>query len=306
MTMSAAGADARSGQARSVPPCDCSRLVHVLDTTLALVLSLVSTFVINLAYLREHDAAAALPALSLRRPRESIRLLLSNRGWLGGFAMESIGFGLYVAALALAPLALVQSVGAGGIGLLAVASARLARRPMTRREMIGAGTATAGLLCLGISLSGGVGGGGRAGSIVPILVWLAGCVAAAAAVRAVAQRSGDWAASYGIAGGLLFAVGDISTKLATQGGARVGFVLPLVGGYVLGTAMLQLGYQRGAALAIAGVATLLTNALPIAAGTVLLGEPIPGGVLGALRIAAFAIVVAGAIVLARPETSRGR
>jgi len=74
---------------------------------------------------------------------------------------------------------------------------------------------------------------------------------------------------------------------------------------VLGTALLQLGYQRGGALTIAGVATLLANALPIAAGTVLLGEPIPGGVLGVLRIAAFAIVIAGAIVLARPETSRG-
>ena len=121
-------------------------------------------------------------------------------------------------------------------------------------------------------------------------------------MRGVASGRGDRGVSYGIAGGLLFAVGDISTKLATQGGARVAFVLPLVGGYLLGTALLQLGYQRGAALTIAGIATLLANALPIAAGTVLLGEPVPGGVLGALRIAAFAIVVAGAIVLARPET----
>ena len=122
----------------------------------------------------------------------------------------------------------------------------------------------------------------------------------------LAARSGDWGTSFGIAGGLLFAVGDISTKLATQGGPRVAFALPLVGGYVLGTAMLQLGYQRGGALTIAGIATLLANALPMAAGTVLLGEPIPGGLLGLLRIAAFAIVIVGAIVLARPQTSGGR
>jgi hypothetical protein len=54
-------------------------------------------------------------------------------------------------------------------------------------------------------------------------------------------------------------------------------------------------------LTVAGIATLLTNALPIAAGTVLLHEPVPTGVLGVLRILAFATVTAGAIILARPE-----
>jgi len=64
---------------------------------------------------------------------------------------------------------------------------------------------------------------------------------------------------------------------------------------------LQLGFQRGGALATAGVATLLTNALPIAAGTVVLGEPVPSGAYGAVRIVAFAAVTIGAILLARPE-----
>jgi hypothetical protein len=52
---------------------------------------------------------------------------------------------------------------------------------------------------------------------------------------------------------------------------------------------------------VAGLATLLTNALPIAAGSVVLDEPVPSGPLGGLRIAAFAAVVAGAALLARPE-----
>jgi hypothetical protein len=70
--------------------------------------------------------------------------------------------------------------------------------------------------------------------------------------------------------------------------------------YLLGTSLLQVGYQRGAALTIAGIATLLTNALPIAAGPVLLNETLPEGGLGVLRILAFATVSAGAILLARP------
>lgn len=275
----------------------------VLRTAFALSFALASTVIVNLAYLLEQGAAATLPPLSLRRPIASLRLLLADRRWLRGFAMETVGFGLYVAALALAPLALVQSIGAGGIGLLAFAAARVQARRMTRPEATGAALSVGGLLCLGGSLSAGVGSGGR-GATLPIVAWLAGSVALAVLVRLAARR-GQQAASFGIAGGLLFSVGDISTKLATQGGARTAFAVSLVGGYVLGTAMLQLGYQRGGALTVAGVATLLTNALPIAAGTVLLGESVPGGALGALRIAGFAIAVAGAVVLARPDRARG-
>jgi len=75
-------------------------------------------------------------------------------------------------------------------------------------------------------------------------------------------------------------------------------------GYSLGTAFLQLGYQKGGALTVAGLATLLTNALPIAAGTVVLGEPVPSGVFGGVRIVAFTAVTLGAILLARPDRTR--
>jgi drug/metabolite transporter (DMT)-like permease len=110
----------------------------------------------------------------------------------------------------------------------------------------------------------------------------------------------------GIAGGLLFSIGDFSTKLATQGGTRFAFAVTLIIGYTLGTSLLQLGYQRGAALTVAGLATLITNAAPILAGTIVLEEPVPSGLLGALRILAFAAVTAGAILLASPERQDAR
>ena len=98
------------------------------QTAVALVLALVSTTLTNIAYLRQHDAAAALPTLSLRPFVRSVQALLTDRSWLLGFALESPGFALYVVALALAPLTLVQSVAAGGIGILAFVSARMSRR----------------------------------------------------------------------------------------------------------------------------------------------------------------------------------
>jgi hypothetical protein len=271
-----------------------------LPTAVGLALALISTTLISLAYLREHSAVGRLPPLSLARPLSSLRLLLASRAWLAGFAMESGGFALFVAALALAPLALVQSVAAGGIGILAVASARLGRRRLSRRERLGAGVSVAGLLFLSVSLVGG-GDHGAPGSLLNIGLWLGGTVAAAVFVSTVGRAMVGTAAAEGIAGGLLFSCGDISTKLATQGGGRAAFALVAILGYLLGTSLLQIGYQRGAALTIAGVATLLTNALPIAAGPVLLEETLPGGFLGALRVLAFATVIAGAILLARPH-----
>jgi len=267
---------------------------------IALLLALGSTGLVNIGYLREHAAASALPPLSLRRPLASLRLLVADRGWIAGFGMESAGFALYVVALALAPLALVQSAGAGGIGLLAIGSARMRSRPLAAREMLGAGISVLGLLLLALSLIGG-GTHGSSGSLVAIVAWLAASGALAALARAATRGVLGAGTAWGIAGGLLFSVGDISTKVATQGGGRIAFAAALVAGYLLGTSVIQIGYQRGGALSVAGIATLLTNALPIAAGTVLLHEQLPAGALGVLRVIAFATVLGGAVLLARPD-----
>jgi hypothetical protein len=275
-----------------------------VGTAVGLVLALVSTALTNLAYLREHDAAAELPVLCMRRPLHSARLLLEDRSWMLGFAMESTGFLLYAAALSLASLTLVQSIAAGGIGVLAYGSARMGHRQLSRREFFGVVISVVGLGALAVSLAGGS-GEGSGGATGPILIWLGVTAGGAVAVLSLGRRALGIAVANGVAGGLFFSIGDISTKLATQGGARVGFVLTLILGYTLGTALLQVGYQAGGALTVAGVATLLTNALPIAAGALVLDEPVPSGFLGGLRVLAFAAVVAGAVLLARPQKPSG-
>jgi drug/metabolite transporter (DMT)-like permease len=269
------------------------------QTAIALLIALASTTLVNLAYLREQQAVGALPPLSLGRPAHSLRLLLGSARWLVGFAMEAVGFVLYVTALALAPLALVQSVSAGGVGILAFASARAGGRRIGRREAFGAGAAVAGLLLLSLSLIGGA----DSGSPAPLLaagVWLGATFALATLVFLSRRRLGR-AVACAVAGGLFFSGGDIAMKAATQGGVRLAFVGVALPAYVLGTSVLQIGYQSGSALTVAGIATLLANALPILAGPLLFGETLPSGGLGVLRVLAFAAVVAGASLLARPH-----
>jgi hypothetical protein len=76
----------------------------------------------------------------------------------------------------------------------------------------------------------------------------------------------------------------------------------LLAAHGLAFVLLQLGFQHGGAIATAGVVTLFTNAVPIAAGMVVFHDGLPAGALGPLRVLAFAIVIGGAVLLTRPES----
>jgi hypothetical protein len=102
----------------------------------------------------------------------------------------------------------------------------------------------------------------------------------------------------------MYAAGDVGTKAAVGGGARLWFVPALLACHGVAFVCMQLAFQRGGRLATAGLAVLWTNALPILAGTVLFGEALPPGWRGAARIAAFGLVLLGAVALSRPDAGQ--
>ncbi|RDI76197.1 hypothetical protein Gocc_0616 [Gaiella occulta] len=277
-----------------------------MTATLAagLVLAFASAAALNWGYLAQHGETARLPPLSLRRPLLSLRSLFTSLRWLAGFLAGIGGWVLYVAALALAPLSLVQAASAGGIGLLALLVWKTTATPLARREWAGVGVATAGLALLGVSLAGERKSGGH-GSWLVVAAWMALSLAAAALAASPATRRLAAGAGLGIAAGVLYAAGDVGTKAAVAGGPWLLFVPALLACHGLAFVALQLGFQRGGALATAGVATLFTNALPILAGLIVYHEPLPAGLLGALRLLSFAAVIAGAAVLARGGSTPG-
>jgi hypothetical protein len=133
---------------------------------------------------------------------------------------------------------------------------------------------------------------------VAVSIWIGASIAVAAVAAGMGARRLARGSGLGVAAGLLYAAGDVGTKVAVHGGGRLVFVPIVLALHGLAFVALQLGFQRGGPLATAGVATLLTNALPIAAGVVLLHETLARGPLGALRVLAFAAVVAAAAALA--------
>ena len=178
-------------------------------------LAFASALVTNTAYSFEHDAARRC------RPfRRAVRSGRSNRSWKTGggsaFGTETAGWLMYVAALRLAPLALVQSVTASGVAVLAFATARGHPSRLARREQAAVVLALIGLALLGLSITGAEDTQSHP-PVLGLIVWLAAC-GAGAALLVVVHTHIARAASLGLATGLLFSIGDISAKLIGYGG----------------------------------------------------------------------------------------
>lgn len=269
----------------------------------SLALAGASALALNWGYFEQHEQASRLPPLTVRRPLTSLASLFSNRRWVLGFLVGIGGWCFYVGALALGPLSLVQATSAGGIGILALLVRKLSKVELSQREWSGVVLAAFGLALLGISLAGQHphGSAGR-GSAIAVGVWMAAAMLAAAGFAGPFARLLAGGAGLGVAAGLCYAAGDVGTKAAVGGGARFLFVPAILAAHGLGFVLLQLGFQRGGALATAGVATLFTNAVPIAAGMIVFGDGLPSGALGAARLVAFASVVCGAALLARGDS----
>ena len=270
---------------------------------IGLGLALASAIALDLGFLMQQRAAGSAPPLALRRPLASARALLERRTWIAGFCLGLFGWGLYFAALTLAPLSLVQTVAASALGLLVVFIAIAHRALPTGRERVGALLATLGLMALAASIDGPE----AIASSAPAPAALVALAAGVLTVAAVALRRRS-AAIGGLAAGLCYGTGDLTSKAMLIGlphhpTPAALLASPLLyataGAHGLGFVLLQRAFQHGDALASLAPMTAATNLLPIAAGVLLLGERLPAdGPALVLRVAAFAAAVAGAWALA--------
>ena len=220
------------------------------------------------------DAAAALPPLSPRRPFRSAKLLLGDRRWLTAFAAETAGWLMYVAALRLAPLALVQAVAASGVAVLAFATARGHPSRLARHEQAAVVLAVAGLVLLALSLV-STAESDHHPQVIGVIIWLAACGGGAALLivsrRALpAPHRSAW--QPGCYSPTVTSPPSSSATAGVAGRARHAHCR-----LRHATSVLQWATQRGDALTAACMATMATNAVPIAAGFVLFGEFLRAG-----------------------------
>lgn len=233
------------------------------------------------------------------------RLLRSPR-WLLGGLITIVGMVLHAAALATAPLSIVQPLGISGLLVAVWIAARWRRRRLTRREIAGALAVSLGLIGLIWSLPGG---GGTAPQPADSHLMALSLVAVPLAVSALTVgrllesrwRAGVLAVIAGMSFGVTAAlVRVIATDLANGWSALwhwrsgVALVLVSVGGLVL-----QNAYRAGHFGLSYALLLVVDPVVAAGIGLVFLAEPLPA-TTGTVVTACLstAVTVAGVFALA--------
>ena len=271
-----------------------------MNVVVGAILAFASATCFAFSYAGQFHAIAHADRLELRRPLWSIGRLVRNRAWLVAYGANGAGWGAYIAALRFAELSAVQAISAGALGAIALVAGGSGRGiPHSARFKVA--LATGGIVLVLISLRSSPPSLHPAAGVIGIVVGSGIAIAIAIVVVAPVRWKG---AALGAASGVAYGVGDVATKAAV-GGMPV--LIPVfIGCASIGFVALQLAYQRASLLASAGLSCLLTNAIPIVAGTVLFGE-VPTRTSDAwLRGVGSVAALIGAVGLAREPVAESR
>ena len=278
---------------------------------LGLVLALATALCSVLGFLLKHRGAVDAPPISLTSPLKSTGALLSSRWFVAGLIVAMGSWGLHVAALALAPISLVQSVIAGGLVLLTVIADRIFHLPVTRREWVGVGLTAAGLAFLAATLEGTGDSAHSHYGTLTLILYVGGLTVVGMAL--VAPASGKTGARgyegtlLAASAGLLWGASDITIKALSGhlGGEGLGVLIDPLALVILILSLVGLvvsakSLQIGDAVPVIAITSSAANLVTIAAGPIVFGEPLPSDPLGlVVRLLAFTLVI-GAAALTPP------
>jgi hypothetical protein len=276
---------------------------------IGLLLALACAFTTNIALLCKHRGALAAPSVQLGHPLASAASLFRSRWWTIGFAVAIGAWALHVAALAVAPLSLVETTISGGLVLLAWFAERWFGVRVGVREWIGLALCAVGLALLAAT-SAGAGGSGSQYSTEAMVAFEAGAIGAGALLLlsgttgSVRRTSGPL---LGAAAGLLLGVANVAIKALTgtvgadpwslAGPWTLVALLAGVGAFFA----LARGLQIGGAIPVITFSSVTANLASITGGIIVFGDSVGGTPLDmAARCGAFAAVIAAAVLMPTP------
>jgi hypothetical protein len=278
-----------------------------LSVQIGLLLALATALTSIVGFLLKHRGAVASPPVELSRPVASSLALFRSRAYTIGIIVATASWGLHVAALALAPISLVQTVIAGGLALLTVVADRVFGHSVTRREWIGVALTAAGLAFLAGTMS-GVGESRHSDYDPATLATYVGLAAGLGLMAAAAARRTPFGGpALAVSAGLLWGASDVSIK-ALSGhldNGPLGWIHPLalviLVASLIGLAVSARSLQVGDAVPVIAVTSATANLCTIAAGPVVFGEPLPDDPLGlTVRVLAFALVIVASALTPPP------
>jgi hypothetical protein len=286
-----------------------------MTSVLGILLALACALATNIGFLYKHRGACAAPAVDIRRPLWSAKSLFASRLFAIGMLVASGAWIFHVAAMAVAPLSLVQAVLAGGVVLLAVMAERVFGLQIGRRQWLGLGMTALGLMLLGVTLP--VAHGAHSRFSLPGMIAFETALIAAGTLLIMGPRIGARREHHGFmlgaAAGILFGVSDVAIKaISGMVGAHglAGLITPwslvTAGASVAAFYASAKGLQDGDAVPVIAVTGTAANISGIVGGIAVFGDPLGGGWLAlTLQCLAFVMVLFAAWLMPAPVRAAG-
>jgi drug/metabolite transporter (DMT)-like permease len=283
---------------------------------LGILLALLCAFVANLGFFFKYRGANSVPKVQVMHPLRSARELYSSKWFTLGMIIATASWGLHVAALALAPMSVIQVSLAAGVVFIAVMAEKMFGFKVGRRQWVGLSLTAAGLVLLGLTLPAMHGAHSHFSQLTMIcfeagLFGLGGLLLMGPRMGGPVEHHGMM---LGAAAGVLFGVSDTAIKALTGITAAHG-LLGLVLSPWLAVAILASivafyasarGLQDGEAVPVIAVTGTAANIAGIAGGILVFGDPMPASPLGVvLQAVAFVLVVVAAAMMPAPARAVG-
>jgi len=278
---------------------------------IGILLALACAFMANLAFFYKHRGANAVAKVQVRHPLRSAAALYSSKWFTLGMLIAVASWGLHVAALALAPMSVVQVALAAGVVLIAVMAERMFGFQVGRRQWVGLVLTAIGLALLGLTMP-AMHGAHSQFSQAAMISFEAGLFGLGG-LLIMGPRMGGPTEHHGImlgaAAGILFGVSDTAIKALTGiMGAHGLFAIALspwllvaVCASIVAFYASARGLQDSEAVPVIAVTGTAANIAGIAGGILVFGDPMAGGALGVtLQALAFVLVVVASALMPAP------
>jgi uncharacterized membrane protein len=284
---------------------------------IGIFLALACAVAANLGFFYKYRGANTAPAVSIRHPLRSAVQLYSSKWFALGMLIACASWGLHVAALALAPMSVVQVALAAGVVLIAVMADRLFGFEVGPRQRLGLWLIAAALVLLGLTQPAIHGAHSQFSPAAMIsfegsLFGFGGLLIAGPHVRGGPKRHNG--IMLGAAAGVLFGVSDTAIKALTGISLAHGplalllspwFFVAIVASVVSFYASAR-ALQDGEAVPVIAVTGTAANIAGIAGGLAVFGDPMPGTVVGiVLQSVGFVLVVVACALMPAPVRSAG-
>jgi drug/metabolite transporter (DMT)-like permease len=280
-----------------------------LTIQFGILLSLLCALATNVGFLLKHRGACAAPDVSLKRPLASAVGLFRSKWFTLGMLVALIAWSFHVAALALAPLSLVQAVISGGLVFLTVLAERFFGFTVGRRQWAGVGLTALGLVLLAATLPHG--GGAHSNYSLAAMIAFESALLVIGTFLVLSPQLGSHehhGVMLGTAAGILFGVSDVAIKALTGPVGDLGvagllspWLMTCILASVIAFFACARGLQKGEAVPVITLTSAAANVTAISGGILVFGDPLASDPVGlVLQSFAFVLVVVAAALTPAP------